>query len=343
MRNSVWIGLAGSLALFGCTSSTGVDSVMDLPPSMETTASIPKPSVPLGDNELEAGSAPSGLAALNAVLPSAQAPDPIRVATAPIAKPEISAPKPRVRKAGLFSGSRNAFSDLTVYRQRFRDAKPVDFGRASPRPFEVHGVDVSHWQGDIDWKKLRTQGANFAFIKATEGGKHADRLFKTNWKNAKAAGIPTGAYHFMYWCRHAKEQAEWFIRNVPKEKGSLPPVLDVEWNGNKRTCPGKLPRKTVLKKMQVWMDIVERHYGVKPVIYVTPDFYEDNLKGQFKEYSFWLRSVAQHPKGRYPNRDFAFWQYSGTGLSKGVSTQIDLNVFNGTEESWKRWLSQRVM
>lgn len=205
-------------------------------------------------------------------------------------------------------------------------------------------MDVSHWQGDINWKKLRTQGANFAFIKATEGGKHVDRLFKHNWREAKAAGIPTGAYHFFYWCRNAEEQAKWFIKQVPKEKGSLPPVLDVEWNGNKRTCPGKLPRATVLKKMQVWLDIVERHYGVKPIIYVTPDFYEDNLRGgKFSEYSFWLRSVAQHPRGRYPDRPFAFWQYSGTGLSKGVDTRIDLNVFNGTEESWRRWLDQRVM
>ncbi|MEO1701752.1 MAG: GH25 family lysozyme [Pseudomonadota bacterium] len=239
--------------------------------------------------------------------------------------------------------AQNPWAGKKVYPQRFRDAKPVNFGRAAPHPFDVHGVDVSHWQAEIDWKTLRRNGANFAFIKATEGGKHVDRLFMKNWKAAKAAGIPTGAYHFFFWCRSAEEQAKWFIRHVPKQAGSLPPVLDVEWYGNKRSCPTKPSRARVLAKMKVWLDIVERHYGVKPIIYVTPDFYEDNLQGQFKDYSFWLRSVAEHPKGRYPNREFAFWQYSGTGLSKGVSTQIDLNVFNGTAESWRRWLAKRTV
>lgn len=258
-----------------------------------------------------------------------------QAAPAPIAKPKpqpVSVKRPN-----------NPWAGKKVYAQKFRDAKPVNFGKAAPHPFEVHGVDVSHWQADIDWKTLRKQGANFAFIKATEGGKHVDRLFMKNWNGAKAAGIPVGAYHFFFWCRSAEEQAKWFIRNVPKQAGSLPPVLDVEWYGNKRSCPKKPPRATVLAKMKVWLDIVERHYGVKPIIYVTPDFYEDNLQGQFKQYSFWLRSVAEHPKGRYPNRDFAFWQYSGTGLSKGVSTQIDLNVFNGTADSWRRWLAKRTV
>ena len=231
-----------------------------------------------------------------------------------------------------------------VHPAKFGDAKPVDFGRHSPHKFAVHGVDVSHWQNDIDWKALRTQGANFAFIKATEGGKHLDRLFMQNWHGAREAGIPRGAYHFFFWCRSAEEQAKWFIRNVPKEKGALPPVLDVEWYGNKRSCPRKPPRATVLNKMKVFMDKLEAHYGQRPIIYTTPDFYEDNLQGQFKGHSFWLRSVAAHPRKRYPNRPFAFWQYSGTGTSKrGVETQIDLNVFNGSVEGWHNWLAERTL
>jgi lysozyme len=203
-------------------------------------------------------------------------------------------------------------------------------------------VDVSRWQGDIDWATLRKNGANFAYIKATDGGDHLDPEFRKNWDAAEAAGIPRGAYHFFFWCRVAEEQAEWFIRNVPKQKGALPPVIDVEWNAHSKACRKRPSREVVLKKMQVFMDKLERHYGQKPVIYTAPDFYKDNLQGQFKDYSFWLRSVAAHPKEVYPGRDWAFWQYSGTGLSKGLSTQIDLNVFNGTEESWHRWLGQRV-
>ncbi|TIQ02124.1 MAG: muramidase, partial [Mesorhizobium sp.] len=90
-----------------------------------------------------------------------------------------------------------------VQRYRFRDAKPINFGRASPRHLAVHGVDVSRWQGNVNWGKLRAQGANFAYIKATDGGDHLDPMFRKNWRNADAAGLKRGAYHFFYWCRTA--------------------------------------------------------------------------------------------------------------------------------------------
>ncbi|MEL6921169.1 MAG: GH25 family lysozyme [Pseudomonadota bacterium] len=329
MRKFCLVGLAGAgmLVLQACSAGNSPEDVLTLgapTPSAEVTSSI-------AGAQLQK---PDPVGRLLTASPAYQQPMP-QVAPAPVATPK--------RQPASMTRPSNPWAGKKVYAQRFRDAKPVNFGKAAPHPFEVHGVDVSHWQADIDWKTLRKQGANFAFVKATEGGKHVDRLFMKNWNAAKAAGIPTGAYHFFFWCRSAEEQARWFIQHVPKQAGSLPPVLDVEWYGNKRSCPNKPPRRTVLAKMKVWLDIVERHYGVKPIIYVTPDFYEDNLQGQLKEYSFWLRSVAEHPKGRYPNRDFAFWQYSGTGLSKGVSTQIDLNVFNGTAESWRRWLAKRTV
>jgi len=94
--------------------------------------------------------------------------------------------------------------------------------------------------------------------------------------------------------------------------------------------------------MQIFMDALERHYGQRPIIYATPDFYEDNLKGQFQDYPFWLRSVAAHPSKRYPNREWVFWQYSGTGLSRGVRGEIDLNVFRGDEAAWHRWLARKA-
>lgn len=336
MRLTVLAGLALTTSVLSACTSASTKDVLTIRPSAEVVSSISPPAPQTDINALINSEAqnpyPEPLAnqaAIVAAPPPMAQPKPVEVAAI---KPANPAPRA--------SSSRGK---VKVYRQRFGDAKPINFGHAAdPKRFQVHGVDVSHWQAKIDWKKLRTRGANFAFIKATEGGKHADRLFKHNWKATKAAGIPRGAYHFMYWCRNAEEQAKWFIRHVPREKGALPPVLDVEWNGNKRTCPHKISKKRVLAKMKVWLDIIERHYGQRPIIYTAPDFYEDNLKGQFKRHSFWLRSVAAHPKKRYPNRDFAFWQYSGTGLSKGVSTQIDLNVFNGTEEGWQRWLKKAM-
>ncbi|WP_306118615.1 MULTISPECIES: GH25 family lysozyme [unclassified Roseitalea] len=324
-----------SAGLAGCTSSSRVDALTTAATEAAPAAPVTDPAAPIG-----------GVAALIAETrqdfpPPLDAPKGKASGKAADTK---AAPVPAPIEVALARPENPALSVGRIYPPRFGDAEPVDFGARSPHPFEVHGVDVSHWQQEIDWKALRTQGANFAFIKATEGGKHVDRLFKRNWDQARKAGIPRGAYHFFYWCRAASEQADWFIRHVPREKGSLPPVLDVEWYGNKGTCPKKPSRATVLEKMQVFLDRLEAHYGVKPIIYTTPDFYRDNLRGRLTDYSFWLRSVAAHPSDVYPDRAFAFWQYSGTGTArKGVKTKIDLNVFNGTEEGWRRWLAERVV
>ncbi len=203
----------------------------------------------------------------------------------------------------------------------------------------VHGVDVSRWQGDIDWPKLRTQGANFADIKATDGGDHLDPMFRKNWREAGEAGIRRGAYHFFYWCRAASQQADWFIRNVPKDPNALPPVIDVEWNGDS-SCRRRPSPAQVREKMQAFMDRLERHYGKRPIIYTAPDFYDDNLRGAFPNYHFWLRAVARHPSKVYPGRRWVFWQYSGSGLSKGVNHRIDLNVFHGSPDEWYNFVER---
>ena len=114
---------------------------------------------------------------------------------------------------------------------RQRNAKVA---RAHALP--IHGIDVSRWQGKIDWASVRAAGTQFAFIKATEGGDHLDPRFTENWYGAAHAGVPRGAYHFMYWCRPAHEQAAWFRRNVPDDFDALPPVLDLEWNGHSGSC-----------------------------------------------------------------------------------------------------------
>lgn len=322
------------LGLAGCSSSAGLDS-LDVRPSAEMTGSItrapaPQPMADAGSVRPQAGLEEGGE-------------EPFEMSGVPEARPEARAmalvepPKPdfptmpserAVRKMPVDGG--------TIHRRRFRDAKPINFGKASPRALAVHGVDVSRWQGDIDWAKLRSQGANFAYIKATDGGDHLDPMFKKNWRAANAAGLKRGAYHFFYWCRTAGEQADWFIRNVPKVEGALPPVIDVEWNGESR-CRKRPSRAKVLEKMQVFMDRLEAHYGQRPIIYTAPDFYDDNLKGQFLDYPFWLRAVARHPSKVYPGRKWVFWQYSGSGLSHGVRGKIDLNVFSGSERQWRNW------
>ena len=104
---------------------------------------------------------------------------------------------------------------------RFGDRDPHEWQTRRPWDYAVHGTDVSKYQTAVDWTAARSKGISFVFIKATEGGDRVDDQFQEHWRNARAAGVPRGAYHFFYFCRPASEQAAWFIRNVPREKGAL--------------------------------------------------------------------------------------------------------------------------
>lgn len=224
---------------------------------------------------------------------------------------------------------------------RFGDVSPTAWGHPAPDSHAVHGIDASRWQGEIDFHKARAAGVSFAWLKATEGGDRADPGYKRNAAAARAAGVPVGAYHFYYFCRSAREQAQWFIANVPREKGDLPPVLDMEWNHLSPSCKLRPPAETVRAEIVTYAQAIERHYGTRPVIYVTPDFYADNALGQLSGYEFWLRSVAAHPSERYPGESWSFWQYTGTGVVPGVGGKVDLNAFSGSHRNWQGWLEAR--
>lgn len=206
-----------------------------------------------------------------------------------------------------------------------------------PRGSLVEGIDVSKFQGNINWKKVNAAGIKFAFIKATEGGDHKDSKFLKNWRGAAKAGVARGAYHFYYFCTRPEVQAKWFIRNVPKSKSALPPVLDMEWNHLSKTCKKRPKAARVRKDMATFIRLVERHYGKKPIIYTSTDFHKENLEGAFKGYPFWLRSVAAKPHKIFRGRKWLFWQWTGTGRVKGIRGNVDRNKFSGTLSEFKSW------
>jgi lysozyme len=222
---------------------------------------------------------------------------------------------------------------------RFHDKDPQDFGAKTPYHHQIHGIDVSKWNGDINWAKARASGISFVFIKATEGKDNVDNKFNQNWRGAAAAGLPYAPYHFYYFCSSADEQANWFIRNVPKQAVALPPVLDVEWNGESKTCRYRPSKITAIAELKRFMDRLEAYYGKRPIIYTSVDFHRDILVGEFKDHHFWLRSVANHPANVYTDRRWAFWQYTSTGIVPGVDGECDINVFAGSNANWKNWVA----
>jgi len=234
-------------------------------------------------------------------------------------------------------------AQVSVTSSNFDDHDPTDWTGRAPDRYPVHGIDISRFQPAVDWQTARANGVNFAFIKATEGGDMADPMFMDHWRGAGAAGVRRGAYHFFYHCRPAAEQARWFIKHVPKTRGSLPPVLDMEWTPTSPTCTIRRDGATIRAEAKIFMDIVERHYGQRPLIYTTVDFFEDTELWRLGGVEFWLRSVAAHPKDVYDGQHWSFWQYTSTGGVPGIAGKVDINVFAGSKAAWSGWIAARAL
>ena len=232
-----------------------------------------------------------------------------------------------------------ALAQLVTY-PKFGDSDPHSWTGRGPRSYPIHGIDVSRYQGDIDWRQVKSSGVSFAYLKATEGGDLADSRFKTYWRDAKRAGVRRGAYHYFYFCRPAVEQARWFIRHVPRDASALPPVLDMEWNPFSKTCTLRPDGAVVRREARKFLSMLEAHYGRRPVVYTTVDFFRETGIGRLKGTEFWLRSVADHPRQVYPGAFWRFWQYTGTGIVPGIEGEVDLNVFHDGPSTWLRWSGQ---
>lgn len=204
----------------------------------------------------------------------------------------------------------------------------IKLNTPSREKYPVRGVDVSSYQGEIDWATL-SDGLDFAYIKATEGSKYADECFAYNWEQARQTGLRIGAYHFFSFDSAGAAQAENFISQAKGFEGMLPPVIDVELYGDYRHSPK--PAEQVVPELEKMVAMFEEHYGVKPVFYATGNAYRLYIKERFPGCGLWIRNVYQQPSDE---TSWNFWQYSGKGLLKGYKGEekyIDLNVFNGSK------------
>lgn len=192
----------------------------------------------------------------------------------------------------------------------------------SDTEYPVQGIDVSHHQDVIDWTKVAATGeVDFAYIKATEGGDHVDRLFKTNWEAATKAGIPRGAYHFFTLCRSGKDQATNFIANVPADPTALPPVVDLEYMGN---CSERPKITDLHKELADYLTLVEAHSGKPALLYLTQEFDEAYQISARTDRPLWLRSIVIKPT--FGARPWAIWQVSQFRNIDGIQGGVDWNV-----------------
>ncbi|MEI9425125.1 GH25 family lysozyme [Mesorhizobium sp. Cs1299R1N1] len=190
--------------------------------------------------------------------------------------------------------------------------------------YPVRGIDVSHHQGKIDWRRVAADDVAFAVIKATEGGDHVDNAFAGNLREARAAGLAVGAYHFFTFCRPGADQARNFISVVPHDQPLLPPVVDIEFGGN---CPQRLSAEQLNTELRDFLGPVEAAFGKPAIIYLT-DEAEAAYAGQIAARPLWLRSLLMEPD----RRDWIYWQYHNSGRVDGIEGDVDLNVLKGGPE-----------
>lgn len=208
--------------------------------------------------------------------------------------------------------------------------------------YPVKGIDVSSYQGEINWEMLSKQNISFAFIKATEGSSFVDKNFAYNFEEAKKTSLAVGAYHFFSYDSDGETQAENFINTVKPYQGMLPPVIDLEFYGDKEKNPPE--REHVTEQLKTMLDILEKHYNQKPIIYSTEKSYRLYLSNDYEDYDIWIRNVLVKPN-LSDGRSWTFWQYTNREQLKGYCGEekyIDINVFYGSTEKFNEYLTSNT-
>ena len=188
----------------------------------------------------------------------------------------------------------------------------------------IYGIDVSNHQGKIDWKEVKTWNDNkiyFVYIKATEGATYRDKMYDINIKGAKSNNILVGSYHYFRTTSSVQKQFENFKNTVAKNKQDLIPLVDVEemneWNSEKFN-----------KNFKEFLNLVESHFGSKPMIYAVNSFYNKNLSKKYKIYKFMIGRYGENEPFMKDKHEWFIWQFSESGNIKGINKKVDINIIN---------------
>ena len=183
------------------------------------------------------------------------------------------------------------------------------------------GIDVSHYQGKIDWKQVaRSEEVYYVYVKATEGSGLVDNTFRTNLQGARAAGLRVGIYHFFSPTAPIEQQFNNLKSNVQLSDMDLIPIIDVEHRG-------KASHADFCARLRKFLVMVERHYGVQPIIYTGQNFYNKYLSGVFSNYRYMIAKYDADIPNLIDDAPFLMWQYSATGRIPGIRGNVDRSCF----------------
>jgi len=186
----------------------------------------------------------------------------------------------------------------------------------------IYGIDISHHQGTIDWDKVREWQGNkihFVYIKATEGATLIDNRYMNNLAGAKDHSLLVGSYHYFKTSSSAKAQFENFKKVADKTKQNLIPIVDVEERG-------RCNMKMFHSNLKCFLDLMERHYGCKPMIYTANTFYNRYLANKYKEYKIFIGRYSKNTPIMKDNQNWCIWQFSKRGNIDGIPRDVDINI-----------------
>jgi lysozyme len=191
------------------------------------------------------------------------------------------------------------------------------------------GIDVSHFQGTVNWNQVADAGVNFVFIKASQGNHEVDSQYRRNWRETAAHGLPRGVYHYLDPSIDPSLQAEHFLKTTAGEFGSFPPVVDIEAFEGRDAAEVK-------RALRRFIDVIEKHFACKPIIYTSPDFWDELHDSDFDSYELWLADYAKKPKLPDGWRKWTIWQFESDGVIEGINGRVDKSLFHGSREKLVR-------
>ncbi|WP_293680413.1 GH25 family lysozyme [uncultured Phenylobacterium sp.] len=213
---------------------------------------------------------------------------------------------------------------------------PAGPAEPDPRQYPVRGIDVSHHNAHIDWKRVHAAKIRFAYLKASEGGDRRDPAFGANARGAARVGLPVGAYHYFTLCRPGADQAANFLAATATARLRLRPAIDLEFAGN---CATRPPRKAFNRELAVFINALRQGGAREPIFYVTPEFHAAYLAGgPFQRRTYWVRDLVGRLDKPAHSR-VLFWQFAARGRVDGVEGPVDLNAFVGDEGAFRATLA----